>query len=267
MRSRTDPHRALIVMSGVKADSSTVLAAATSWAYGTPHLLSRDLSHYTCRTRVYQDPTKPVKDTREFHSSANTMSSPCQGQCWTGCQQKPPSFSGLTPSSIIEETKAILLSSRALRDRLVATISSAAASFHNVVVPLVDDSNAASCRLSILGHVLADNSLSPAIREASRQAQKIISAASSEQLMRKDVADLVHAVFQRSEASRDDSLDAQDLHCLRVLHGEMVRSGSTLQSGDLRERLQTAQQELQELKAAAQKTMSDSNGGELVPPK
>jgi hypothetical protein len=48
----------------------------------------------------------------------------------------------------------------------------------------------------------------PALRDASREAKKQIAAAETANLMRRDIAKLVAAVFGNSRV--DDALDAQD---------------------------------------------------------
>ncbi|KAK5994348.1 hypothetical protein PT974_04822 [Cladobotryum mycophilum] len=179
----------------------------------------------------------------------------------TDPMQPPPIFMGLTPKSILDETKSIIIHSNMLCDRIVSTLTPATASFSNVARPTVDDMNRAACCLKILGTLLAEVSPDPLIRDASRGAQKLILAAGSESIMRRDVAALVGSVYNRSLLEKDDQLDAQDRHLFNHLQGRFLRSGSTLQNEEKRRRLQGAQAELHDLRIAAQKTLSDSNDG------
>lgn len=173
--------------------------------------------------------------------------------------EPPPALEDITPASIIVETESILSSSAALLDRLAATLSPSAATFATLVRPLIDDANRASCRLDILGYLLARVSPDPAVREASRQAQTRIEAFEAAKLVRRDIASLVAAVFERSGI--DDSLDAQDRYLLARIHGEYVRSGASIRDDAQRARLQAARAEVNELLATVQKAFTEVNDG------
>lgn len=108
--------------------------------------------------------------------------------------ESPPAFDGLTPASVSAETESILARSATLRDQLAATLSPSTATFANLVRSLTDDANRAACRLYILGTLLASVSPDPALRDASRRAEKQIAAAHAANLMRRDIAVLVTAV-------------------------------------------------------------------------
>jgi metallopeptidase MepB len=149
--------------------------------------------------------------------------------------------------------------SAALRDQLASTVLPSTATFANVVRPLIDDENRAACRLRVLGTLLASVSPAPALREASREAQKQILAAEAANLMRRDIASLVAGVFRSSHADVD--LDAQDRYLLTRVHGEYLRSGAGIQDNIQRARLQAALSELNELRIAAQKAFTEADDG------
>jgi metallopeptidase MepB len=171
--------------------------------------------------------------------------------------EPPPTFSGITPASIAAETELIISNSIALRDHLVRTLTPSTATFINLILPLIDSTNLAARRLTILKSLLVAVSRDAEIRDASREAAKKASAAEAASLMRADIAELVAAVYSRQGG--DEDLDEQDRHLLSRMHGEYVRSGAGCADGTQRERLADAWRELNELRAAAQKTFIEGD--------
>lgn len=181
--------------------------------------------------------------------------------------EAPPTFGGLTPASIIAETKSILHKSTTLRDQLVSDLSPSTATFASLVRPLADDVNRSACRLRILGTLVASASPDPDLREASRAAEKLILAAEATSKARHDIAALVAAVYRRSCQSskvnedRAGELDAQDRYLLAHMFGEYERSGMSIQDESTRSRIQAATAELNELRVAAEKSLTEADDG------
>jgi metallopeptidase MepB len=171
--------------------------------------------------------------------------------------EAPPTLTGLTPASILAETAALLARSAALRDQLVATVTPVgAASFADVVRPLIDDANRAAKRLRILSILLASVWPNEKVREASRECETLIANAETAALMRVDVAALVAEVFRRQTQEPPqtrEELDTQDLYLLKRMHSEFTRSGAVLRDESERARLQAAMAELSQLRVAAQR--------------
>jgi metallopeptidase MepB len=179
--------------------------------------------------------------------------------------EAPPTLAGLTPASILAETAALLARSAALRDQLVATVTPVgAASFANVVRPLIDDANRAAKRLRILSTLLTSVWPNEKVREASRECETLIANAETAALMRVDVAALVAEVFRRQTQEPPqtrEELDAQDLYLLKRMHSEFTRSGGALRDEGERARLQAAMAELSQLRVAAQKALTEADDG------
>lgn len=193
---------------------------------------------------------------KSHHSMAITNRIPPEG---------PPALANLTPASILAETAALLARSAALRDQLVTTVApDGAASFANVVRPLVDDANRAATRLRILSGLLTSVWPDERVREASRECETHIANAETAALMRVDVAALVAAVFQGQEQEPlqgREELDAEDLYLLGRMHREFTRSGAALRDESARGRLQAAMAELSQLRVAAQKALTEADDG------
>jgi metallopeptidase MepB len=173
--------------------------------------------------------------------------------------QPPPTFDGLTPESVEAETQSILSTRSTLLGELAKTLSPSTATFTNLVRPLIDNANRAAGRLFIFRTLLASVSPDSALRDASRKAEKQIEAAEAANLMCREIAELIAAVFGNSQ--NDDSLDAQDRYLLARMHGEYVRAGARIHDSAQRERFQAALLELNEVRVAAQKAFTEADDG------
>ncbi|KAG4289894.1 hypothetical protein FPRO06_04716 [Fusarium proliferatum] len=173
----------------------------------------------------------------------------------------PPSFVNLTPNAVLAETENILNSTSALHDDLAATFTPPTATFNDVIRPIVDDTNRAACRLRILTTLLGQLSPDRELRDAARQAETRVAAAQVKILMRPDIASLVGAIYEREKTAPDGNLDGQDRHLLTRMHGEYVRSGSLLRGDKERKELQTALEEIDRVRSAAQAAFTEDEGG------
>jgi metallopeptidase MepB len=179
--------------------------------------------------------------------------------------QGPPDFSGLSPKDVLCEVENILEHSSDLQDSLATTVSPQEATFSNVIRPLVDELNRAKCRQQILGKILVAASPDSSLRDASREAQRLILAAETRRCMRVDIATLVSAVYKKCQESDDgigrDRLDAEDMYLLTHVYNEYRQSGAALVDPDRRNRLQAVTTEIDELCLAAQKALTDAKDG------
>ena len=175
--------------------------------------------------------------------------------------ETPPSFEQLTPHEILAETNAILDTTSALHDHLVAALSPATVAFANVVRIIADDANRAACRLVILSNLLSQLSPSAEARQAARQAEVRIAEAQTKILMRHDIAALIVAVYARETTKLSGELDDEDRHLLSSVYRKYVNSGAALRDGNERGRLRAASKELNEICAAAQNTFIEPEEG------
>lgn len=173
----------------------------------------------------------------------------------------PPSFEDLTPDVVLAETQDIIDSTFALHDDLAARFTATTADFACVIRPIVDDTNRAACRLRILITLLGQLSADRELRDVAQQAETRVAAAQANILMRSDIALLVAAVYEKEEIEPDASLDDQDRHLLAHIRNEYVRSGACLRSDDERKELRTALKKINDLRAAAQASFTEEEGG------
>ncbi|KAF4336146.1 metallo ase [Fusarium beomiforme] len=175
----------------------------------------------------------------------------------------PPSFENLTPDAVLAEIQDILNSTSTLHDDLAATFTPATATFHNVVRPIVDDTNRAACRLRILTILLGQLSPDRGLRDAAREAEKRVATAQANVLMRPDIASLVAAIHEHEiqRAALDGTLDGQDQHLLAHIHGEYVRSGAYLRNEEDRQQLRAALEEINHVRCAAQAAFTEEDDG------
>lgn len=170
--------------------------------------------------------------------------------------QAPPSFA-LTPSSLVLEAHSIISTTKALEDRLAASVTPETATFSNLVAPLTADDTASRARTSILT-LPASVSPDATLRDAAREAQVLLSKSYTESLARLDIATLVAAVHRRYKAG-DEDLDAESAHLLERTYGQYARNGLTLGEGDKRAKFLDMKEELQGVLTAAKRTLTEAD--------
>ncbi|PKS12966.1 hypothetical protein jhhlp_000307 [Lomentospora prolificans] len=172
--------------------------------------------------------------------------------------QAQPSFE-FTPESLLAEAEFIIDRTKALEDHLAATLTPETATFKNLLVPLTDDDLAARSRTSLL-HFIGTVHADQALRDASLEADKLLNAAWTESIARRDIAALVKAVYERHTRG-EETLDAEDSHLLEQTWGGYRRNGSALEEGPERDRFLELKRELQEILNAARKTLNEADDG------
>ncbi|KAF9773434.1 hypothetical protein IL306_008772 [Fusarium sp. DS 682] len=198
---------------------------------------------------------KDGKKCRQIYKSLNfTMSTRSK-------VPSPPSFENLTPDSVLAEIHNILNSTLTLHDDLSTTFTPATATFHNVIRPIVDETNRTACRLRVLTTLLGQLSPDRQLRNAAREAETCVAAAQANILMRSDIASLVAAVYERERTTPHGNLDGQDQHLLAHIHGGYVRSGAFLRSDEDRQQLRAALEEINHVRSAAQAAFTEEGDG------
>ncbi|KAK6521953.1 hypothetical protein TWF281_002526 [Arthrobotrys megalospora] len=168
--------------------------------------------------------------------------------------QAPPTFKH-DPESLLDATKALIEQSRSTLDRLAKDVTPDTATFENVIAPLAADENDMGLTSHILGfyqYVSSD----PKIREASSQADKLLSEYSIEAGMREDIFKLVNAVAKSSPSG----LTPEGKRLVEKLNTDFIRMGLELE-GEKRERFKEIKKELSVLSIDFSKTLNEENGG------
>ncbi|KAF3160296.1 hypothetical protein TWF225_006351 [Orbilia oligospora] len=168
--------------------------------------------------------------------------------------QAPPIFKH-DPESLIHDTKALIEKSRNTLDRLARDITPETATFENVIAPLAADENDMGLSSHILGfyqYVSSD----PKIREASSEADKLLSEYSIEAGMREDIFKLVNSVAK----SPPSNLTPEGRRLVEKLNTDYIRMGLELE-GPKRDRFKEIKKELSVLSIDFSKTLNEENGG------
>jgi metallopeptidase MepB len=92
------------------------------------------------------------------------------------------------------------------------------------------------------------------LRDASGEAQKLLSGFAIETAMREDLFQLVDAVVDKNEA-----LDPESSHLLEKQHKEYIRNGLKLPVGPKRDRFKEIQKRLSQLKIDFRKNENEDN--------
>ncbi|EPS37390.1 hypothetical protein H072_8859 [Dactylellina haptotyla CBS 200.50] len=168
--------------------------------------------------------------------------------------QRPPTFLH-SPESLLGDTKDLIEKSRSRLDLLAKAITPETATFDNVIAPLAADEN----DMGLLSHILGFYqyvSTDAKIREASSQADKLMSEYSIEAGMREDIFKLVNAVYK----SMPGDISPEGKRLVEKLNKDFIRMGLELE-GDKRERFKEIKKELSILSIDFSKTLNEENGG------
>ncbi|WXC53668.1 hypothetical protein QX201_013306 [Fusarium graminearum] len=172
--------------------------------------------------------------------------------------QPPPSFT-TNPSEILSQTTNLISSTTALEDSLVSSLTPSTATFSSLLTPILKDDHAVS-KKTLLIRLFSSVSEDKDLRDASRTAEEMLLKANSAALMRKDVAALVKAVYEKSQRG-EEKLCEEDAYMLFKTHRAYQNTGAGIEDEALREKYKAAVQERNEVLIAAKKTISESDDG------
>ncbi|RKL47792.1 hypothetical protein BFJ72_g2023 [Fusarium proliferatum] len=170
----------------------------------------------------------------------------------------PPSFT-TTPSAILSQTSSLITSTTALEDELSSTLTPSTATFSSLLTPILNDDHAVSKQTLII-RLFSSVSEDKDLRDASRTAEEMLLKANSEALMRRDIASLVKAVYEKNQRG-EEKLGEEDAYTLFKTHRAYQNTGAGIEDEDVREQYKTAVQERNEVLVAARKTISESDDG------
>ncbi|KFG79793.1 metallopeptidase MepB [Metarhizium anisopliae] len=157
--------------------------------------------------------------------------------------QSLPRFAA-TPDSIAEDAERLVQRSRRFHDDLVQTVTPSAATFANVILPLINMENEFALQSNILcfyRHVSEDAE----IRAASSKVQTLFNAFLTELLMREDIFTLVRTVHNQSK-----DLDQESASLLTFAYNRHIQTGVGLLGEGQKQRFQAIQARLSQIKTA-----------------
>ncbi|KAM6508681.1 hypothetical protein FSOLCH5_011678 [Fusarium solani] len=172
--------------------------------------------------------------------------------------QSPPSFT-TTPSALLAETSSNISSTTALEDSLVSTLTLSTATFSNLLLPILHHDHNVS-KSGLIARLFSSVSEDKDLRDASRKVEEMTLKANAEGLMRRDVASLVKAVYEKHQ-SGEEALDDESAYMLFKTHRAYQNTGAGIQDEALREKYMEAVEERNQVLVAARKTISESDDG------
>ncbi|RSM18473.1 hypothetical protein CDV31_002609 [Fusarium ambrosium] len=172
--------------------------------------------------------------------------------------QSPPSFTK-TPSALLAETSSNISSTTALEDTLVSTLTPSTATFSNLLLPILHHDHHVS-KFGLIARLFSSVSEDKDLRDASRKVEEMTLKANAEGLMRRDVASLVKAVYEKHQRG-EEVLDDESAYTLFKTHRAYQNTGAGIQDEALREKYMAAVEERNQVLVAARKTISESDEG------
>ncbi|RDI78714.1 hypothetical protein Vi05172_g11298 [Venturia inaequalis] len=168
--------------------------------------------------------------------------------------QAPPMFTA-TPESLIKDTKRLIETSKALLDTIVKDTKPEDATFENACLPRAHDDNIGALEAHIIGFYSAVSTDSE-LRDASSEAEKLMSDFGIESAMREDVFNLVDAALKK-----DEKLEPESRRWLEKDHKSYIRNGLGVPAGPKRDRFKEIKMRLSDISIKFQKTLNEENGG------
>ncbi|KAJ4176447.1 hypothetical protein NW755_014407 [Fusarium falciforme] len=172
--------------------------------------------------------------------------------------QSPPSFT-TTPSALLAETSSNISSTTALEDSLVSTLTASTATFSNLLLPILHHDHHVS-KSGLIARLFSSVSEDKDLRDASRKVEEMTLKANAEGLMRRDVASLVKAVYEKHQRG-EEALDDESAYMLFKTHRAYQNTGAGIQDEALKEKYMEAVEERNQVLVAARKTISESDEG------
>lgn len=155
---------------------------------------------------------------------------------------QPPVQLDCTPSSLIEDSKAILAQTKSVWDNIVATIKPEDASFANVILPIIHDENVRMAKGSPL-RFYGSTAVAEDLRKAGNDAIKVFSDAEIDMFHRADVFTLVDAASKRLP----EDLDAESKYYVENLLHKFRNNGCGIANEEEKAAFLTRKKRAQEL--------------------
>ena len=155
---------------------------------------------------------------------------------------QPPVELDCTPSSLIEESKAIIAQTNKVWDNIVAAVKPEDASFTNVILPIIQDENVRMAKGSPL-RFYGSTAVAEDLRKAGNEAIKLFSDADIDLFHRADVFALVDAASKRLP----EDLDAESKYYVENLLHKFRNNGCGMANEEEKAAFLTRKKRSQEL--------------------
>jgi metallopeptidase MepB len=166
----------------------------------------------------------------------------------------PPTFN-TTPTCVLEDASRLIEQSRKVQNWVISNVQPETATFAKVLLPLAHVRNARSREANILCFYQSV-STNQELRDASSEAENLLTKFDIESYTREDLFILIDAVLKRNEV-----LDPESRLLLEKEHRDFIRNGLGLPSGPLRDRFKAIQKRLNQLSIEFRKNLNEENGG------
>ena len=171
--------------------------------------------------------------------------------------RKPPQAPQLfndNPETVEEKTRTYITGQRRLVDGIIMNIDLANATFNNVIVPFVEQSDRAGNLLAAVG-IYPGLSNDTDLVEAVQAVQPNLTAIGQEIYLNEDLFKRVNAVFQKQR--NDETLSAESRKLLEGIHGDFIGSGIKLPAGQKRQQYRDDDRKLSGLRTNFSKAITD----------
>ncbi|ROW03580.1 hypothetical protein VPNG_07189 [Cytospora leucostoma] len=138
--------------------------------------------------------------------------------------QLPPLF-GTTPELLLQEAKDIVASTQAVWDKIVNEVSPEDATIENAILPVAHDENETMLRTDII-YFLATVHPDLDVREAAKDARRLIDEAKVDLYLSSDIFTLIDAVLKKTDQA---TTSPETYRYLLKFHAQFLRNGCDLE--------------------------------------
>lgn len=169
--------------------------------------------------------------------------------------QAPPVFAS-TKESVLDDARSSIAAQRAVLDKIASSFSLETATFEGVMEAIARSNDQATVvtRVLIRYRTVSPN---PELREASREAKRMLGDFNTESMMREDIFKLVDALYQKRETL---GLGTEDMRLLETTHKQYISHGLGLPPGASRERFKQIAGRLAALTIEFGKNLNEEDG-------
>lgn len=172
--------------------------------------------------------------------------------------QLPTPFDA-TPSSLVEEAKALVDHTRAVWDEIALNVKPNNATFENTILPIITDENQKYTKLRLL-RFYSSTSPSKELRDASNSATSLFNDADVELYSRADIYCLVSAVLSDIHERRGN-LDDESIYYVEKLHRKLKQNGCEITDAAKKQAFEKAQKRIQELVKQCTSNLNEDSSG------
>lgn len=172
--------------------------------------------------------------------------------------QLPPVFDA-TADTIVSDAEAVIKRTNDVWNKICANLSTSDATFDNAILPIIRDENVKLVRTRLIAFY-PSVATSKALREATREATKLLNASDIVLYSRVDMFQLVNSVNLKAQNGVVD-LDPESRHYLTKLRRKFIENGCNIDDPNLKHKFSLKLTELKRINSQVSQNFHEETAG------